>query len=94
MANTAVATLQLNIVKVKSFLGYLKIFLRKKNPIKAMITQTTAYVKELFLVKKKLKTIENRINFEMYKLKKVELILSQNTEHAFLKKGKRLNQIR
>ena len=44
-------------------------------------------------VKQKIKKIENRINYEKYKLKKTELILAQNSEHVFLK-GRSLNQTR
>ncbi len=57
------------------------------------IQGTVTYINELLNVKKKLKKIEYRINYERYKLKKTELILAQNSEHVFLR-GRSLNQTR
>ena len=90
---TAAATLQNEINKVRSFLNFTKAFLKKKNPIKAFITDTISSIQELLTIKQKLKKIEYRINYEKYKLKKTELILAQNSEHVFLK-GRSLNQTR
>ncbi len=90
---TAAATLQQNMTKFKNFLNYLKTYLKRNNPIKMFITNTVAYINELLNVKKKLKKIEYRINYERYKLKKTELILAQNSEHVFLR-GRSLNQTR
>ena len=58
-----------------------------------VIQGTVTYINELLNVKKKLKKIEYRINYERYKLKKTELILAQNSEHVFLR-GRSLNQTR
>ncbi len=90
---TAMAALQLNIMKIKNFLNFTKVYLKKNNPIKLFVNSTIAYVKDLATVKQKLKRIEYRINYEKYKLKKTELILAQNSEHVFLK-GRQLNQTR
>lgn len=90
---TAKATLQLHINRVRNFLNFTRAFLKKNNPIKIFIASTLAYIKEIATVKRKLKKIEYRINYEKYKLKKTELILAQNSEHVFLK-GRSLNQTR
>ena len=90
---TAAATLQLHISRFKNFLNFTKAFLKKKNPIKAFINQFKTTVTELITAKQKLEKIENRINYERYKLKKTELILAQNSEHVFLR-GRSLNQTR
>ena len=91
---SAMTTLQANIDKLMNFVGYLFIFVKKKNPIKACINDTINYLQELFSLKQKLKKIEYRINYERYKLKKTELILAQNSEHVFLQGGRKLNQTR
>ncbi len=57
------------------------------------IAEVIGQLKELATIKKKLRNIQNRINYERYKLKKTELILAQNSEHLFLK-GRSLNQTR
>ncbi len=90
---TAMAALQLNIMKIKNFLNFTKVYLKKKNPVKLFVSSIIAFVKDLATVKQKLKRIEYRINYEKYKLKKTELILAQNSEHVFLK-GRQLNQTR
>ena len=90
---TAATALQLNIMKIRNFLNFTRVYLKKKNPIKLFVSGTVAYIKDLASVKQKLKRIEYRINYEKYKLKKTELILAQNSEHVFLK-GRQLNQTR
>lgn len=90
---TAAATLQLHINRFRNFFNYLQAYLKKTNPIKMFVTNTVTYINELLNVKKKLKKIEYRINYERYKLKKTELILAQNSEHVFLR-GRSLNQTR
>ncbi|MCD7879728.1 MAG: hypothetical protein LUG16_07340 [Candidatus Gastranaerophilales bacterium] len=90
---TASQVLQLHISRFKNFLSFTKVYLKKHNPIKLCIAQSKAYIQELLTVKKKLKKIEYRINYEKYKLKKTELILAQNCDHVFLK-GRSLNQTR
>ncbi len=90
---TAATTLQHEISKVISFLNFTRSFLKRKNPVKKFISDLILTVQELITIKDKLKNIENRINYEKYKLKKTELILAQNSEHLFLK-GRSLNQTR
>lgn len=87
------ATVQLQITRIRNFLNFAKAYLKKSNPIKAAIVNTFTYLKEMSTVKRKLKNLEYRINYEKYKLKKTELILAQNSEHVFLK-GRQLNQTR
>ena len=89
----AQAAMELQIKQMRNFMGFTMAYLRKNNPIKIIIEGTTAYFQELFNMNKKLTRIQNRINYERYKLKKTELILAQNSEHVFLK-GRAINQTR
>ena len=74
-------------------MGFAVAYLKKRNPVKMIVEGTMAYVQDLLSMNKKLLKIQNRINYERYKLKKTELILAQNSEHVFLK-GRQLNQTR
>ena len=85
--------LELQMRQMRNFMGFAIAYLKKKNPIKMAIEGTTAYFQELLSMNKKLLRIQNRINYERYKLKKTELILAQNSEHVFLK-GRQINQTR
>lgn len=85
--------LQVQKKRLKNFLVFTQSYLKKNNPIKKLIEKTVATYKELTSLKKKLKKIEYRINYEKYKLKKTELILAQNSDHLFLR-GRSLNQTR
>ena len=90
---TTATTIQLYFNRLKNFLDFTRVFLKKRNPIKMFIAEVIGQLKELATIKKKLRNIQNRINYERYKLKKTELILAQNSEHLFLK-GRSLNQTR
>ncbi len=90
-ANT-MTSLQLHIRRALNYIGYFPKFIKRKNPIGQLAKQILV-VKELFFVQQKLKRIQNRINYEKYKLKKTELILAQNQDHLFIK-GRKINQIR
>ena len=87
---SASAVLELHIRQMRNFTVA---FLKKKNPLKMMIEGTTSYIQNLLTINQKLTRINNRINYERYKLKKTELILAQNSEHVFLK-GRQINQTR
>ncbi len=90
---SAAASLQNQIYKFIGFMNFMVAYIKKKNPIKHVLSNTVSYVKELATMKKKLKRIQNMINYEKYKYKKTELILAQNQEHFFLN-GRSINQTR
>ena len=90
---SAAAAMDLQIKQFKNFMGFTIAYLKKNNPIKIIVEGTTAYFQDLLTMNKKLTRIQNRINYERYKLKKTELILAQNSEHVFLK-GRSINQTR
>lgn len=92
-AQSTSALIELQIRQFRNFMGFTIAFLKKRNPVKIMIENTTAAVQELLTINKKLTKLQNRLNYERYKLKKTELILAQNSEHVFLK-GRQLNQTR
>ncbi len=94
MANASpAAAIQLQIHKMIGFVNFMFVYMKKKNPIKMCINSTISYIKELAGMQKKLKKIQNMINYEKYKYKKTELILAQNTQHYFLN-GRSINQTR
>ena len=68
-------------------------FISKKAKPMSSIANAINSFQELLSLKKKLKKIEYRINYEKYKLNKTELILAQNQDHVFIK-GRKLNQTR
>ena len=90
---SAQAAIELQFRQMRNFMGFTVAFIKKNNPIKIMVEGTVNYVQELLTMNKKLTRIQNRINYERYKLKKTELILAQNSEHVFLK-GRSINQTR
>ena len=90
---TSKEKLQITIKRLINFIGFTKAYMRKNNPIKKIISQLIEAYTELTTMKKKLKRIENRINYERYKLKKTELILAQNSDHLFLR-GRSLDSTR
>ena len=91
--SAAADTINTYFRRLKNFLDFTRVFLKKRNPIKIFFNEIIGQIKELATIKKKLKNIQYRINYEKYKLKKTELILAQNSEHVFLK-GRSLNQTR
>ncbi len=90
---SASSAIELQIRQMKNFMGFTVAFLKKRNPVKLLKEGVTAYIQNLLTVNQKLTRIQNRINYERYKLKKTELILAQNSEHVFLK-GRQINQTR
>ena len=91
MANQS--AIELQIRHFQNFMGFTAAYLRRNNPIKLIFEGTKNYFQELLTMNQKLLKIQNRINYERYKLKKTELILAQNSEHVFLK-GRQINQTR
>ena len=85
--------LQIRIKRFKNFLSFTKSYIKKNNPIKKFLAKLIDIYTEITTFKKKLKKIENRLNYERYKLKKTELILAQNSDHVFLR-GKSLDSTR
>lgn len=87
------ATLSTDFQKFMNFLGFARAFFIRKNPFKAFAIQIVQAVKDFLTVNKKLKMARYRLNYNMYKLNKMESLIAENNEHAFLK-GKKINEVR
>jgi hypothetical protein len=87
------ATLSTDFRKFRNFLGFARTFFLRKNPIKAFSIQLIASIKDFLTMNKKLKMSKYRLNYNMYKLNKMETLIAENNEHAFLR-GRKINEVR
>lgn len=85
--------LQTNFKRLMNFIAYTKNYFIRKNPIKAMADDIVAGIKDALTVRKKLKMAQYRLNYHKYQFNKMEALIAENNQHAFLK-GKNLNETR
>lgn len=85
--------LQTNFKRLMNFIAYTKNYFVRKNPIKAMADDIVAGIKDALTVRKKLKMAQYRLNYHKYQFNKMEALIAENNQHAFLK-GKNLNETR
>lgn len=85
--------LQTDLRRFKNFLGYAKNFVSKTNFIQAIFGGLIQSLKEALTVKKKLKMAQYRLNYHKHQLNRMESLIAENNQHAFLK-GKNLNETR
>ena len=86
-------TFKLNLQKMINFLQFSRSFLVKRNPIKSVLSDLTASLKEFLTLNKKLKMARYRVNYQKYKLSQMEQLIAQNNEHVFLR-GRTINETR
>ncbi len=86
-------TVQLNLKRMKNFIGFAKSYLIRNNPIKAFIDGTVSTVKDMLSINKKRKLAKYRLNYQMYKLNQMEKLIAANNEHVFLR-GNKFNEMR
>ena len=86
-------TLQTNLHRFKNFLGFARGFIIRRNPIQGFLNELSETLKGFLTMNKKLKMSRYRLNYHMHQLQKMETLIAENNEHAFLK-GKNLNEIR
>lgn len=86
-------TLEMNIKRIIDFLIYSKNFLIRKNPFKAMANSFVEGLKDFLTMNKKRKMAMYRLNYHRHQLQKMEQLIAENNQHAFLK-GNNLNQTR
>ncbi len=86
-------TVQLNLKRMKNFIGFARSYLIRNNPIKAFIDGFTATVKDMLSINKKRKLAKYRLNYQMYKLNQMEKLIAANNEHVFLR-GNKFNEMR
>lgn len=86
-------TLETNFQRLVNFLNFSRGFIRRRNPITAMVQQIVDVVKDMLTMKKKLKMSEYRLNYHKHQLHKMESLIAANNEHTFLK-GRNINEVR
>lgn len=86
-------TLEMNMKRILDFLIYSKNFLIRKNPLKAMLNSIVEGLKDFLTMNKKRKMAMYRLNYHRHQLQKMEQLIAENNQHAFLK-GNNLNQTR
>lgn len=86
-------TLETNFHRLMNFLNFAKNFIRRRNPVKAMLQQIVDMVKDMLTIKKKLKISQYRLNYHKHQLHKMETLIAANNEHTFLK-GRKINEVR
>ena len=88
-----VEALQTNLKRVMNFIVYTRNYFIKKNPVQAMVNDILNSIKEALTVRKKLKMVQYRVNYNRYQLNRMETLIAENNEHNFLK-GKNFDQTR
>ena len=86
-------TLEMNIKRLLDFLTYSKNFIVRKNPVKSMVSSFLEGVRDFLTMNKKRKMATYRLNYHRHQLQKMEQLIAENNQHAFLK-GNNLNQTR
>ena len=86
-------TLETNLKRLTNFLGFAKGYLKRHNPVKVFTQGIVQMTKEALTVSKKLKMSKYRVNYHRHQLKKMESLIAENNDHAFLK-GRKINEIR
>lgn len=76
-----------------NFFGFARGFLRRKNPLKALVQELTDTIKDFLTMNKKLKMSQYRLNYHRHQLHKMETLIAENNEHTFLR-GKNINEVR
>lgn len=86
-------TLETNFRRFKNFLGFSRGFIRRNNPLQVLQKGIVSTIKEFLTMNKKLKMSQYRLNYHRHQLHRMESLIAENNEHAFLK-GKHINQVR
>lgn len=76
-----------------NFFGFARGFIRRKNPIKALAQEFVDTIKDFLTMNKKLKMSQYRLNYHRHQLHKMETLIAENNEHAFLR-GNKINEVR
>lgn len=86
-------TLESNLERLVNFLNFARGFIRRKNPVKALVQDIVDIVKDMLTIKKKLKMSQYRLNYHRHQLHRMESLIAANNEHTFLK-GRNINEVR
>lgn len=86
-------TLETNYRRFMNFLGFARGFIMRNNPIKGLLKGFSDVLKDFLTMNKKLKMAQYRLNYHKHQLQRMESLIAENNEHAFLR-GKKMNQVR
>jgi len=76
-----------------NFLGFARAFFIRNNPFVSMSTSLFSTIKGFLTLRKKLKVANYRVAYHSTQLRKMETLIAENNEHAFLR-GKKINEVR
>lgn len=85
--------LEINSRRLMNFFGFARGFIRRKNPLKAFAQEFVDTIKDFLTMNKKLKMSQYRLNYHRHQLHRMETLIAENNEHAFLR-GKNINEVR
>ena len=86
-------TLGTQFRRMRNFMGFARGYIRRNAQLKKIYDNIVQYLKDILLVKKKLKLAQHRVNYHRHQLHKMESLIAENNEHTFLK-GKKINEVR
>lgn len=85
--------LETNLRRFKNFLGFARGFIIRKNPVMALSDSLVKAIKDFLTMNKKLKMAQYRLNYHKHQLYRMESLIAENNDHAFLR-GKKINEVR
>ena len=86
-------TLETNVRRFMNFLGFARGFMIRNNPLVAVANELVQAIKDFLTMNKKLKMSRYRLNYHRNQFERMESLIAQNNEHAFLR-GKNINEVR
>ena len=86
-------TLETNFRRFMNFLDFARGFIRRKNPLSAFAQEFVETIKDFLTMHKKLKMSQYRLNYHRHQLHKMESLIAENNQHAFLR-GRNINEVR
>ena len=81
------------IQKIKNFFGFAKYYAQRNLTPKVFFAPMIASIKDALSIMKKRKMAKYRLDYQIYKLKRMESLIAENNSHYFIT-GKRINDIR
>ena len=81
------------IQKIKNFLGFARYYAQRNLTPQVLFAPMVANIKDALSIFKKRKMAKYRLDYQIYKLKRMESLIAENNSHYFLT-GRKLNDIR
>ena len=83
----------LHVNRFLNFMNFARAFLMRQNFLASIQNAFVGVFKEIFMVQKKKKLAQYRVNYQQFKLRQMEQLIAENNEHVFLR-GNKLNELR